>query len=88
MFINKEATLLDLTISNNEIKMVQTEYESGNFRDAKKYLNNIDKLKLSDNEKKEYDKLTSLLSLDIWGIIAGVTLLIIVIYFVIDYSNI
>ncbi len=86
MFFKKSAELLDLTISNKELKLVQTLYEKGDFRDAKKNLESIDEKKLLDTEKKEYEKLTSMLKLDLWGIASGIVMLFIVIYLFIDYT--
>jgi hypothetical protein len=86
MFFKKSAELLDLTISNKELKLVQNLYERGDFREAKKNLKSIDTKKLIETEKKEFEKLTSMLKLDFWGITSGIIMLFIVIYLFIDYT--
>jgi len=88
MIFYKKPFVLNENNQNEEIKNIIRIYRKGNFRKSNKLIKKVDENSLSSEEKLEYEKLRTMLSIDYAGLILAFTVLAIVIYLLIDYCKI
>jgi len=85
MIFYKEPFVLNENIENKDIKTIIKIFKGGNFYKANKMLSILKPENLSELDKKEYNKLKTMLSIDKAGIFAVLFLFTVIIFLFIDY---